>query len=586
MDNVRTDLAEKLKSANNVLVTVSRNPSVDQLAACLGLTLLLNKMNKHAAAVFSGEVPSTIDFLKPEDTLEKTTDSLRDFIIALDKTKADKLRYKVEDNVVRIFITPYKTSITEDDLEFSQGDFNVDVVVALGVAKQEDLDEAVVAHGRILHDATVASITTNQDNGLGSINWHEPQSSSLCELVTELAENLGKDLIDNQIATALMTGIVAETDRFSNDKTSAQTMSASATLMKAGANQQLVATQLQEPTTPDAPNTDPVGQAVDEQKSSDGTLEINHEGGEPEMSLPTPQDEPETEPEPEPAEEPAPEAAEKAGNESLVSQGPKLVTEPPALGGQLTANSQVEPLDPSTDPFSLPSAGKPKILNRPGAPSATPTVPAPDQMPAEPKKPADTAPEPLSPPKRPKPEPIITGLTPPPPAWVPPVPPQGSDAPDAVKLPDTPTPEPPEPVADNVAPSAPPAATGEHTLADLEASVNSPHAQTPVSDSGLDAARDEVSKALAGGDAGAPPPIEALNAQPMVDNLNSQSAEQSIQAASSPSLTDQIPGLNPVVGQPTEPPKPVTEAPKDPNAPPPVPPPIPFQFGSKSDDKK
>ena len=53
---------------------------------------LLNKLGKHATAVFSGQVPSTIEFLQPEKTLEKNTDSLRDFIIALDKSKADKLR--------------------------------------------------------------------------------------------------------------------------------------------------------------------------------------------------------------------------------------------------------------------------------------------------------------------------------------------------------------------------------------------------------------------------------------------------------------------------------------------------------------
>src|SRR5580692_3524546 len=133
MDNPKQQVIERLKQANNVLVTVRSNPSVDQLAACIGLTLMLNKIGKHATAVFSGEIPSTIEFLKPEATLEKNTDSLRDFIIALDKSKADKLRYKVEDNVVRIFITPYKTSIGQEDLEFSEGDFNVDVVIALGV---------------------------------------------------------------------------------------------------------------------------------------------------------------------------------------------------------------------------------------------------------------------------------------------------------------------------------------------------------------------------------------------------------------------------------------------------------------------
>src|SRR5206468_10962115 len=116
MDDVKRQIIDRLQNANNILVTVSANPSVDQLAACIGLTLLLNKMNKHATAVFSGKVPSTIEFLKPEETIETNTDSLRDFIISLDKSKADKLRYKVEDEVVKIFITPYKASISEKDL--------------------------------------------------------------------------------------------------------------------------------------------------------------------------------------------------------------------------------------------------------------------------------------------------------------------------------------------------------------------------------------------------------------------------------------------------------------------------------------
>ena len=147
MDNPKNQIADKLKDASNVLVTVSANPSVDQLSAAIGLTLLLTKLKKHATAVFSGQVPSTIEFLKPEETIEQNTNSLRDFIIALDKAKADKIRYKVEENMVKIFITPYRTSIGEPDLVFSQGDFNVDIVVGLGVHQKEDLDQAITAHG-------------------------------------------------------------------------------------------------------------------------------------------------------------------------------------------------------------------------------------------------------------------------------------------------------------------------------------------------------------------------------------------------------------------------------------------------------
>jgi hypothetical protein len=245
----KQQIVEKIKNSSNILVTVSANPSVDELSAALGLTLMLNKINKHATAVFSGAIPPAITFLDPEKTFENTVDSLRDFIIALDKEKADHLRYKVDGDVVKIFITPYRTTISSDDLEFSQGDYNVELVLALGVKNQDSLDSALAAHGRILHDATVAAISVGEAKSeLGSLEWREETASSLSEVLVGLSDSLKGDkaLLDEQIATAFLTGIVAATDRFSNNRTSSRVMTIAAQLMGAGANQQLIASKLEE----------------------------------------------------------------------------------------------------------------------------------------------------------------------------------------------------------------------------------------------------------------------------------------------------------------------------------------------------
>ena len=274
MDNsAKQKIIEKIKDSSNILVTVSRNPSVDELSAALGLTVLLNKMKKHATAVFSGAIPPAITFLDPEKTFEATVDSLRDFIIALDKEKADHLRYKVDGDVVKIFITPYRTTITSDDLEFSQGDYNVELVLGLGVKNQNDLDQALAAHGRILHDATVATLTVGEAaSELGSIDWREQNASSLSEMLVSLTDGLKGDkaLLDEQIATAFLTGIVAATDRFSNNKTSSKVMTVAAQLMSAGANQQLIASKLEEAHEigPNAPVNTDTGE------NSDGTTDL------------------------------------------------------------------------------------------------------------------------------------------------------------------------------------------------------------------------------------------------------------------------------------------------------------------------
>ena len=81
--SAKQKVVQSIKDVTNILVTVNNSPSVDELSAALGLTIFLNKLGKHATAVFSGDVPPAITFLKPDETFEQTADSLRDFIIAL-----------------------------------------------------------------------------------------------------------------------------------------------------------------------------------------------------------------------------------------------------------------------------------------------------------------------------------------------------------------------------------------------------------------------------------------------------------------------------------------------------------------------
>lgn len=339
MQDSKQEIIAILKKANNVLVTVKKDPSVDELSAALGLTLALNKLGKHAAAVYSGQTPSTIEFLQPEDTFEKTTDSLRDFIISLDKAKADKLKYKVEDDVVKIFITPYRASISENDLEFSQGDFNVEAVVALGVKEQLDLDEAIRAHGRIFHDAKVITINNSEGADLGGISWVDASASGMSELTADVARELGDNVLDEQVATAFLTGIVASTERFSNERTSANTMKTSAVLMAAGANQQLVATKLtvastvvelpSEASDPDVSPDADVDTVPDVDIADDGSLKITHQSAPESDHEDQPSESPMQTPE-EPAQsEPAPKP-DATNDESEMSLPPAMNTEPDA----------------------------------------------------------------------------------------------------------------------------------------------------------------------------------------------------------------------------------------------------------------
>ena len=259
ISNITNRVVEKIKASENILIALSKNPNIDEISAALGLAMILDTMRKHVTAIFSGQVPNVLQFLKPEETFEKTTNSLQDFIIALSKDKVDHISYKIEGDFVKVYVTPYKATIGQADLSMSHGDYNVDLVICFNVISGDEIDPALSEYGRIMHDATAINLTVDTPGRFAELEWQDSNVSSISEMIVGLADRLGLASFSEQVATALLTGIVASTDHFSNPRTSSNTMSIASKLMSFGANQQLISSQIMEkiktPADPAAPVT-------------------------------------------------------------------------------------------------------------------------------------------------------------------------------------------------------------------------------------------------------------------------------------------------------------------------------------------
>ncbi len=236
------EIIQKINDSKYILIALSGGPSIDELAAAIGLTSYLNRLGKRATAIYSGGIPDALGFLEANNSFDDSADVLQDFVISLDKNKADHLRYNPEGEEVKIFITPYKDKVSSDDLNFSYGDYNVDLVIALNVVSGIDLDEALREYGRIMQDATIVNITASKPGKLGDIEWSNPNASSVSEMTAHLVHEMNSDVIvEGNEATAFFAGIVSATNRFSNASTTPFTLTVSSWLMECGANQQLVA---------------------------------------------------------------------------------------------------------------------------------------------------------------------------------------------------------------------------------------------------------------------------------------------------------------------------------------------------------
>lgn len=248
-------VAEKIQRGANILIALSKDPNLDEMSAAIALAIVLDQQKKHVTAIYSGKTPNALEFLKPEETFEKDTSSLQDFIIALNKSKADHLTYKLDGDYVKIYITPYKGQVKKEDLEYSYGDYNVDLVIVFNVNAGTEIDSALSEYGRIMHDASAINITSDLPGRFADLEWSDPEKSSVCEMVYDLLKELEITELSQEVATALLTGILSATERFSNNRTKPTTMAVASKLMEAGADQQLISANILKPETPATPAT-------------------------------------------------------------------------------------------------------------------------------------------------------------------------------------------------------------------------------------------------------------------------------------------------------------------------------------------
>lgn len=234
--------SEAVRQAEHILIVAGQHPTADQVAAATGLGMVLRKFGKKVSTVISDEVPTSVGFL-PLDTVERKLGGLRDFIMRVDLggAEVDKLKYTLEDGKLNVHVTPFAGSFTPQDVSFDYGDYHFDIVIVLGVAAYNRIDRTYIQQAGQFKDVPLINIDYHRSNEqYGAVNLIDVNAASLGEILVALAESLQTGLIDQEIATVFLTGIMAATDRFTATHTTSKALTVAAQMMAAGADQQKV----------------------------------------------------------------------------------------------------------------------------------------------------------------------------------------------------------------------------------------------------------------------------------------------------------------------------------------------------------
>lgn len=236
---------ERIKSAQKILLLTHDRPDGDALGSLLALSIALTKFNKTVTAVVNEDIPPFFRFLPGVETLTTNPPLRGDFLIAVGTSNVGdvKLGYKKdeENHRLMIMITPGHGRLYPEDVTFESSGYDIDLVVTLDCNSIDRLGAFYNNHTSLFYETPLVNIDHHPDNEqFGTVNWVDVTATSTAEILVSLLEALGRDtsLIDAEVATNLLTGLITDTGSFKNQNTTPKSLTVAAQLIAAGGKQQ------------------------------------------------------------------------------------------------------------------------------------------------------------------------------------------------------------------------------------------------------------------------------------------------------------------------------------------------------------
>jgi bifunctional oligoribonuclease and PAP phosphatase NrnA len=248
----KAQAVELIKQAQRVLVLTHRDPDGDALGSSLALQHALKKMGKDVDVVFQGVLPEVFSYLPSFGQAKTSFDGSSDLVLTIDTRNTGeelKLGYKklTEERRIKIVVTPPRGSLVPEDVTIERSLPKYDLIILLDLNMLERVGEIRERFNDLFYEVPTINIDHHADNAhFAKINWVDITATSTAEILVSLIESLSRDepLLDPDIATMLLTGLITDTGSFQYRNTTPKSLTVAAQLVAAGARQQEIVERL------------------------------------------------------------------------------------------------------------------------------------------------------------------------------------------------------------------------------------------------------------------------------------------------------------------------------------------------------
>ncbi len=240
-------LFELISKSQRILIALPEHPNGDTLGGSLALASFLRKLNKEVEVYCERKDFGSLSFLPGIEQVHHEIVFPKSFVITVktENAKLDELSYDLLPENVNIYLKPKEGVFSPEDVSFSSDVTRFNLIICVDVASLESLGALYEKNAEMFFAVPKVNIDNHIHNdNYGNINIVDVTASSSSEILLALLRDYEASLIDQDIATNLLTGIITETNSFQHNKTTPSSFVNASELISYGAKQQEIVRNL------------------------------------------------------------------------------------------------------------------------------------------------------------------------------------------------------------------------------------------------------------------------------------------------------------------------------------------------------
>jgi nanoRNase/pAp phosphatase (c-di-AMP/oligoRNAs hydrolase) len=234
----KQQIFELVNKSSQILIIFKKDWNGDVVSASLAMAEFFKKLGKKADVVCHDFKQSPALSYLPLASIQPQLDNLQKFIVSVDieKTGLGEFEYKESASQLNFYITPKNGKLSQNDVTTAISGFKYDLVFLINTPDLEALGGAYDKHPDFFYSIAKINIDHSAQNEYyGNINLVNIAASSSAELVYDLINDFDSNLIDDNIATYILSGIIASTKNFKTTAVTPRTLNLAGSLISKGA---------------------------------------------------------------------------------------------------------------------------------------------------------------------------------------------------------------------------------------------------------------------------------------------------------------------------------------------------------------